>query len=456
MASKLAALDYHTPYDLFHDLKLACGVEIVKHNVGSSTYKNIDRFFHEATDLLLNEVDRMGLTVFHGKEREDEEDMLDALREDFERISKSKLQLNQEVVTYIHKYEEPIVQTYNGLNDQSPPPPKVIARPLFSGLVGRSVLDTRNTVVPDRYLLAKVVASAPAADSGSMKTFNYAATRMPPPGTSAQVLENFFHPNWYTVESPKWLTYKRKTLMPPMNSTLVSNVDTVELRTAEKNSSGLSFAPTTDLSNAVMSLALKLSVWFNDIGYSLLKGGNSVKPDAEPSMVSTTAKNVPKSVESADDEEDEQPLPTPKSDQIKVLNLVNYSPEAAGLLEEMKQETAKITSVQSLQRVISTNLIKLQNLRQKRYLLSSDPGVPSALEVVYYKRIMKLLTYLVELKAANNKTITLPISKKLPVLLNDYSGTLPGSVSSKVNPGGKSTRLASIRNTTYKKKGRFV
>lgn len=461
VTSKLASLDYHTPYDLFHDLKVACGVEIVKHAVGSSTYKSVDLFFHKTTNLLLNEVDRLGLTLFQEKEREDEEDMLDTLREDFERISKNRLHLNQEVVTYFHKHEEPVMQTYNGLHDQSPPPPKVITQPLFSGLVGRSVLDTRNTTVPDPYLVAKVLASAPAADSGVMKSFNYAASRMPPPGTNTQVLDNFFHPNWYTVESPTWLTYKRKTLTPPMTSTLISNPDTIELRTVQKNSTGLSFAPTNDLGHAVVSLALKLSVWFNDIGYGLLKAGEKtdVKSGAEAETNVTAkpdAQNENQPSKPTSDDEDEPKLPTPKSDQIKVLNLVNYSPEAVNLLEELKQEKELITSVQSLQRVISTNLMKLQKLRQKRYLQSTDPSVPSALEVAHYKKITKLLTYLVDLKAAEGKQINLPISKKLPVLLNDYPGVLPGSVSAKAVLGGKTGRLASIRNATYKKKGRFL
>lgn len=463
VASKLEKFDYHTPYDLFHDLKLACGVEIVKYPVGLETYKNIDSYFYFTTELLLKEVERVGHAVFQEKEREDEEDMMDGYRDEFDRISKNLLQSNQEVITYLHKYEEPSMSQYNGLHGQSPPPPKVITQPLFSGLTGRSILDTRNTTVPDPFQLAKVIGSATTADSAVMKSFNFSATRIPAPSSNAQVLESFFHPNWYTVEASKWLTYTQKSLTPPVASKLFANPESLELRTVEKKSNVVSFAPTCDLRNAAMSKDLKLSVWFNDIGYSLIKGleGESQSGQLEHALESATASKISERAEEPKEEEKkddiiQNELPSEaKSKEVKLENLARFMPETFATLKELKEETSQIKSAADLQKVISSNLLKLQTLRQKRFLQSTSPSAPTPLEVACYKKIMKYFALLVDLNAARGKKIDLPISKQLPVLLNDYPGVLPGSVSAKVSTSSKTGRLASIR-ASYKKKGRFL
>lgn len=462
VTSKLEKFDYYSPYDLFHDLKLACGVEIIKHPVGLKIYKEIDAYFYSVTELLVKEVERMGLAVFQEKEREDEEDMMDEYREEFSRITKNFHQSNQEVITYLHKYEEPNIPQYNGMHGNSPPPPKFVTQPLFSGLTGRSILDTRNTEVPDPYLVAKVIGSATTADSAVMKSFNYSATRIPAPTSNAQVLESFFHPNWYTVEASKWLTYTQKSLTPPIASKLFTNPESIELRTVEKKSNVVSFAPLCDLRNSAMSKDLKLSVWFNDIGYSVIKNQeqDGQSDESEQTLQTSTA---PKTTEPAEQEKAVTPaevkpievVPQSKSKVVKLENLARFMPETLATLQELKEEASQIESAVDLQKVISSNLLKLQTLRQKRFLQSTGPSAPSPLEVACYKKIMKYLTLLVDLKAAEGKTINLPISKKLPVLLNDYPGVLPGSVSAKASTNNKTGRLASIR-ASYKKKGRFV
>lgn len=461
MAAKLAQLDYYTPYDLFHDLKLTCGLEIVNHAVGSSIYKDIDLFFVQVTELLLKEVERIGLALFHEMEREDEDDMLEVYREEFDRISRNLLRLNQEVVTLLHKYEDPVIPQYNGLLGHSPPPGKTVIEPLFSGLTGRSALDPRNTLVPDPYLLAKVVCSSNSIDSTVMKSFNFGASRIPAPSSDTQILDNFFHPNWYTVEAPKWLVYKQKTLAPSRPSKLVVNKEPVELRTAEKISNVASYAPCCDLKNCVISQETKLSIWFSDIGYERLKnGGAEVDLKAALELDETKEAKKTQTTDLKDGAaESAKTVPTdrlydPKSNVIKLENLALFNPEAMTILMELRDEKNQINSIADLQRVISSNIARLQSLRQERHQRSNTASHPSALETACYKKVMKLLTILVDLKAVEGKVMNLPISKKLPVLLNDYPGVLPGAVSSKVVSGSKTARLASIR-ATYKKKGRF-
>lgn len=442
---------------------MVCGVEIVNYHFGSEPYRNIDLYFHYVVDLLVQEVERIGYTLFQEKEREDEEDMLDSYREDFRRISKHKLELNKEMVTYLYKHEEPLTLPYNNLHGHSPPPPKIITQPLFSGLVGRSVLDTRCTTVPEPYLLAKVVGSAPTSDLSLMKSFNYGATRIPAPNSSAQVLESFFHPNWYTVETSKWLTYKQKSLNPPLDSKLVKHPKADDLRAFEKNSNIVSFAPSADLRKAVMSKDTKLAVWFSDIGYDKLSsihkkiGADVVQPEVSTSSLTAAIEEKPQEngVKSEKTEAAaSEIIEKPKSNEIKLKNLALFVPEAKPVIEELRKENASVESARGVQRVISLNLLKLQKLRQKRFLQSANGSAPSPIEIATYQKILKLLTLLVDLKAGEEQRIDSMLSKKLPVLLNDYSGTLPGSVSSKPALGGKTGRLASIR-ASYKKKSRF-
>lgn len=456
VTARLATGDYATPYGLFHDLKVACGVAIVSHTVGSLAYREIDQYFQNATELLLREVEQLGLAVFAEKERDDEDDTLDALCTSFQRISRHRLQPNQEVVTYVHKHEEPSASFHNSFNMVSPPP-KAAAQPLFSSLTGRSVLDPRNTIVPDPYLVAKVVASPLIAESAPMKLFHYTASRMPPVGSITQVMENFFHPNWYTVEAPKWLTYKQNTLIPPRKSTLVRNTAASELRITEKKSSVVSFAPTSDSRNAVMSNELKQAVWFNDIGYNKLLNAAAFAGENESGAETVLDTHKDKTERSASSEPAPgvAELPGPRSNGVKLENLARFRPESVPALEQLKQEQQQMRSVLGLQKVISANLLELHRMRQKRYLQNTGYGVPSAQELVCYKKIMKLLQLLFELRAAAGKKITLQYSRKLPVLLRDYMGVLPGSVSTKSVSNGNSSRLVGIRTSQRKRNGRF-
>ncbi|KAF8001221.1 hypothetical protein HF325_003722 [Metschnikowia pulcherrima] len=465
VASRIEANSYHKPYALYHDLKVACGAEIVKHEVGSNAYREIDEFFRFCTDLLLREVAALGQKLFDAKEREEDE-ILDTFRDDFTKISLTHMTANGEFVTFIHKYTEPAVPAFHGaFNSLSETETKPIVQPLFSGLVGRSVLDPRNTVVPEPWLVAKAIgAGSTSLNSNTIKSFNTVACKIPLPAqASAQVLDNFFHPNWYTIEAPKWLQYKQKTLKPALNSTLVKNCDANELRVFEKKSNATSLAPVIDLRNSVLSEELKLKIWYSNIGRKQVESIKKL-PAADVAAEANSDIELDDDIVSekgADEESNKMDIDTEtqkpaENAEIKLVNLVKFDPEALASLEALRKEKSRIVkSPREIQKVISLNLLKLNKLRQERYLHSTSPGTPSSAETSLYKRVVKLLALLAGSNAARDKILGLQLSKKIPILINDYQGVLPGPIPAKPLSTTKSSRLAGIKGA-YKKKSRFL
>lgn len=463
---KLNKKEYSTPYELYHDIKLVAGHEISQLPVGCTEYQEIDFFFKFTTELLLREVGTVGIKL---KTDSPDDETLAILSDDFERISTSYSVTNGEVITQIHKYDEPIAPAYHSLYGSQPTPPatKTVVQPLFTGLVGRSALDTRNTVVPGPYQLAKVVGTPHviAGESGTIKAFGGFSSKIPPPNQPpTQVLDSFFHPNWYTIEAPKWLIYKQKTLKPPVDSTLVKNVNSNDLRVFEKQSQCVSFGPLTDLRGSVLSEELKTSVWLNHIGRKKI---NEIRRDYlaakesdildDEGLESETTESVPvvAEVPTAVSEPQVEEEPTVDDGNVKLENILRYSPETVSMLQLLKAEKEELVKTpRDLQRIISSSLLKLNKVRQERYLRVGVSD-PTSTEVALYKKILKLVTLLITSDATKLSEFALRISKKLPVLLNDYHGVLPAPLTNKMAPAGKTGRLPGIRGP-YKKKNRYL
>lgn len=463
--NKLVKNEYSSPYQLYHDLKLVAGHEISQLPVGSTEYQEIDFFFKFSTELLLREVGTLGLKL---KADSPDDETLAILSEDFQKISTSYSVTNGEVITQVHKYEETITPAYHSLygSQQTPPATKTVIQPLFTGLVGRSTLDTRNTVVPDPYQLAKVVGTPNviSGDSGTIKALVGYSSKIPPPTQPpTQVLDSFFHPNWYTIEAPKWLIYKQKTLKPPVDSTLVKNVTSNDLRVFEKQSQCVSFGPLTDLRGSVLSEELKTSVWLNHIG---LKKISEIKRDylatketglldediLEPAPVETPPNNAEEQSVVQKKEVEET---TEEDGDIKLENILRFSPETANMIKLLKEEKDELVKTpRDLQKVISLSLLQLNKLRQERYLRAGASD-PTPAETALHKKILKLMSLLISSDATKLSEFALRLSKKLPVLLNDYHGVLPAPLTSKIAPVGKTGRLPGIRGP-YKKKNRYL
>jgi chromatin structure-remodeling complex subunit RSC58 len=127
-------------------------------------------------------------------------------------------------------------------------------------------------------------------------------------------------------------------------------------------------------------------------------------------------------------------------------------------LESIKQEKEAIKrSSRDFANVITSTLLRLNKLRQERYYQSSNSSIipPTQTEVRLYNKATKLIILFIEVHNVDASDLAIQFSKKLPVLVADYSGTLPGMLAIRAPAlTGKSTRLPSIRGP-YKKKNKL-
>ena len=95
--------------------------------------------------------------------------------------------------------------------------------------------------------------------------------------------------------------------------------------------------------------------------------------------------------------------------------------------------------------MISTSLLKLNKLRQDRFVNSDvrNPLAPQQEECLLYKRLVKLITIAIRLFKLNPGSFSYDFSKKIPVLVSEFSGTLPSLPPNKIVSG--STTVASSK-----------
>lgn len=440
---------YAKPTSVYHDLKVAAAAKISAYKVGTDDYKNVDFFFKFATELLLRELSKLGLSLKSGKSTKTSIEA--QLAEEFEQISNSYSLANGEALVYVNESEETVPSVASHLSYLQPTAPetKTVKTTVFSPLVGKSEVDPRKTLVPEPYNLTKVVPVAGTTTNNTqlLKTFN--STRLPVAATQpTKALDKFFHPNWYTIDAPKWLIYKQNLARPPVESSLLlsgPNKDVVP-RTTDTVSS---FVPIYDSTGAVVSQQVKDNVWFNHIGKREIAAikrrylGQEPLPSRKPDTIVKHPKLEP--------EPEVATKHQPVTDYtVNLAHLVKFNPELIKDLEILKAQRDSIAkSPRELQRLISTSLLRLNRLRQQRYLSSSATKLlpPTAEEIKLYQRVEKLLTLLLELKSPADP-LNLKFSKSIPILMNEYGGTLPGGPPPSRATGYKSTRLASIRSST--------
>lgn len=480
VAAKQEKRSYGTPYALYHDLKVASAGAIKGKEVGSQAYREIDFFYKFATELLLRDVLALNLSVTQGKSEEDDSQLL----EDFNKITHSYNATNGEVIVFINEIPDPNAPTpYSTLyqprqlQQQAQPQQKMISQPLFSEIIERSDLDTRQTVVPDPYLLTRIVPQNKTItnNSATMRSLSLPSSRIPPPTSHpTQILDNFFHPNWYTIETPKWLIYKQKVVKPPLESKLLKNNKSSDLRTTVRvNETTKSFAPTIDLKKSVVSDDLPNTLWLHQIGFQEINKIKEAyfKSNNDNDAPSDSEEEIANEKEAALDLADEDAMETdePASQEIvkntkgfkevNIANIASFEPEKFAAFTAVKSSQAKISkSPKELQRLVSVNLLKLNRLRQERYLNRDGNGSfdPSKEELSVYNKIVHFLSILLDLKNENTGRLSLEFSKNIPVLLNNYNGVLPGPLHSNVPMPTR--RLPTVRapiRGPYKKRNRL-
>ncbi|CUM63414.1 uncharacterized protein PRCAT00000989001 [Priceomyces carsonii] len=465
---------YQLLYHLYHDVKIICASEIKQHKIGSDKYNDIDRFFKLTTEFLLREANKLGTKLFYTLKVSPTE-LETQLMDDFNKISYSYTASNGEVVTFISEGEEmnSYAQSYPHLYQNQALPSQQTSQPLFSSLVGRSQLDNRETIIPEPFQLSKVI-SLPrngTVNGASLESLSPSISKIPAPTAQpTQILKDYFHPNWYTIYVPTWLQYNSKIFKPPLASSLLKDQNDSDLRLISRPfDSFKSFAPTVDLKRSIVTEESKSNVWLNHLGYKQMQSINdsnkisrlkkeSPKPE-EPSNLSNSDEDLgslfspPVKTELTVTAKEANKLETKRD--INVQSLVNWDPEDVEIFNSIRKEKKEwFKSPRALQKAISMDLIRLNKLRQERYLRSNPQNLLSAssLEIKLYKRVVKLTSYAVELGSSPGR-MDIKFNRRLPILTVDYKGSLPGLPPSKNASGTKSARLPSIRGP-YKKKNR--
>lgn len=474
ISEKYQGRRYSNIYSLHHDIKAVCSLEIVNHPVGSSAYDNIDIFYRFSTDLILREASRYHFVLSKAPAGAPSE-IQTQIQDDFAKISTTTSRTGE---IFTHTLPEPEsdagsdTNTPNGFpslyNLYLPQPPtRAKKQPLFSSLTGKSEVDPRPTVVPDPYGLAKSIPinTAAASNTTSLQTLSPAVSKIPPPyALPTEIIANYFHAIWYTTPIPSWLSYRSKIRKPAVESSLLKGKHNDDLRLVSRiDDSYASFAPVVDTRGAAVPLDLKNLVWLSHIGrpqieeykaqYYRTKEVASAEAEAPKEEPRTEAvpEVVPEKVElpAVDDK---------KNLSIDIASLMQWAPGNMAELESIRQERQAITQSSALfARVITTTLLRLDKLRQERYFQSSTASVipPTQTEIRLYNKATKLILLFIEVYGVSASDLALRFSKKLPVLVADYSGTLPGMLAIRAPAvPGKSARLPSIRGP-YKKRNKL-
>lgn len=471
-----------SPYSLYHDIKIVSSSLINEHKNGSSKYKSIDFFYKFSVELLLRELSRLGLSL-HRDAHTNPSELDERLKEDFSRISNSYTLTNGEVVTYISTTEEPEVAAPEGNihlyphQSQLQQPRRAAVQPLFSSIIKKSELDTTTSAILDnKFQVSKVIPLATAAiarSDNSLGALSPEIAKFPSPLDPQQsaILHDFFHPIWYTIPIPTWLTYKttvsrsesklggteKEESRPQLR--VLQHLQAGDLRSVSASGNSFrSFAPNVDLSDYIVTSGLKSNIWLHHVGLSeIAEIKNKFLGKAPASEQKVEEKNEK-------EKEDVEVAPVLRevakngSNEVDITSLIAWDPEKIAILSLLKKSKAQLKSAASLQKLISTNLIKLNKLRHERLLLSQTT-LPLAAESELYNKLLQFIKLAILKYGVSPKQFHFTLDDRIPVLVSEYSGVLPGLPGKTMPIVNHSqqrlpNRLPSIRGP-YKKKQRF-
>lgn len=492
---------YSRPYQLYHDIKVVSSILLNKQRNGTPEYKEYDFFYKFSTELLLRELSK-SLELNH-QAPEIKTELESLIDDDFDKIFHSYNLSNGEVITYISTTEEQQEQP-NGsyyLQQYANQPKVKKVQPLFSSIISKSELDNRSTIVKEPYGIAKVIPMTKESISDNiLDNLSPTSNRIPSPlEQPTNILHDFFHPTWYTVSMPQWLTYKSQSIKPVTlsGSNELENGSSIEephklaiLRNRDREFSPdatniwgpgnyyRSFVPSRDLTRSIVSHRLRANIWLQHIGLAeiekIKEGFMGVTEEKTEQTEEDEKKTTEKTGQTQEDEkkpdvEDQKAESTdaittkdkPVSEEINIANLVNWNPNNNEELNFLKEHKEELTNPQRLQRMISASLLKLNKIRQDRFVRSDvrNPLAPSSEEYVLYKRIVKLITLAIRLFKLNPGSFSYEFSKKIPVLVSEFSGTLPSFPPNKIVSGSttitsnKLGRLPNLKGPTpYRKR----
>lgn len=395
-------------YKLYHDIKLVCTMLVHFYPQGTRNYQMVDKFYKFATELLLRECYRIGVSFVESevdKSKDTASTELDKIiAKDFIKISTS--------------YQVPISQTYHI---------KTRELELFSSTIAKSSLDSRPKELPNsNFEINKIVPQtnlfeeAPRLGFVAANTSNIPDPTLPP----TEILTRFLHPNWYSLPTTVWLKYgDYKSWAPAFNengsvldstsrgiiwlerigySELLSTKEADEEKKEEQNGK--------DMEEGKQEEAQQKE----KVGTSLKKQENS-KEEIQDDIASNGTTAVEKEVVNLNGvglkaSSDAKPI-------IKLENLFEWSPQ-----NYIGDDEVKAFEEGTQDKLINSTLLKIQKLRKSR-VTENKVLKPSKEETELYYKARRLIKEVVLSKQISK----LPMNhcRSFPVLQTNYNGSIP-------------------------------
>lgn len=356
----------------------------------------VDKFYKFATELLLRECYKLGMTLGNSKtERNlavDTDTELDSIiAHDFIKISTN--------------YKVPVAETYYI---------KTRELELFSSMISKSNLDNRPQELPNsNFEINKVIPQtnmceeAPRLGFIAANTSNIPDPTLPP----TEMMTRFLHPNWYALPTTVWLKYG--DYKP--------------------------WAPSFNENGTVIDSTTRGIIWLQRVGYLQLyqdaekKLENDKEESEQPTDVKETQDDANKEKESdeipngdskiadskgdkTDDEQDVGEKNSVEQHPIKLENLFDWKPSNYiddDEIEEFKNGTQA--------QLVTSILLKVRNLRKER--LMNKIVKPSVEEVKLYNKAHRLLKEVVLAKQVGK--LPMKHCRSFPVLQANYNGSIP-------------------------------
>lgn len=427
-AGAYSALDGEVsgPELLFHDLKLAFGRIVGEWDQDSSEYQEITRVFKFSIDLLVREANRLHLTKV--APNSDDQHLL-RISQGFDVITTELQDWNNETFW---------VTAANG--------------PMFMSVPSKAPVDPRDTVVAGSVHTVKLLphsARTPESTLGFVSPLN---PRLPQPDTPpTSMLSGFRHPDDSGIVPPLWMS----------------------------GSSGYSsFAPTSDSNNAVVALEDAAAVWMAKAGYTAdpkvqklpnatVEGAQGEQKTANGSSEESSEQKQEANGTKAENDEDvsmNDAFDSHSPETSDSNNLTSYSPESIpdlnaddlemllkwtpqSFVDDDEIEAAKNGTEREL---ASSLLLKLHVMQTERLSAEENAdNIPDEERHAAFK-VGNVLARLVD--GADSKDIALNLDTRLPVLMRNYSGSLPAATDPTLQsqpgipPPQSSQRLQTIAN----------
>ncbi|AET40473.1 Rsc58p Ecym_6075 [Eremothecium cymbalariae DBVPG len=377
-------------YRLYHDIRLVSIMLIQYYSPGTRSYQMVDKFYKFATELLLRECYKYGVTLLHSepsvKNKEDTE-FFDIISKDFIKISSS--------------YTLPIVESYHITTKFGD---------LFSSTISSSQLDQRPPDLPNsNFEVTKIIPQTGSRLSNKLgfiaaNTSNIPDPTLPP----TEMMTKFLHPNWYALPTTLWLKYGGYE----------------------------SFAPTITENGSVVDSSRIGDIWLEKSGYLELWKLNS-SGDEENEEILNAEKNAQQESEHSTEmrrvngDSLEQPktngiqfieekpmLPSsPKPVNINLESLYKWTPA-----DEIDDDEIQAFRDNTQHKLISKTLVQLQEMKRKRIQVGKV-SKPTSQETRLYFKAQRMLKEVILSKQVR-KVPKMHI-REFPVLQANYAGSIP-------------------------------